>query len=1587
MKKFKGLKGGGGLSAQQYDLITHLLKEEGFELSDSQTISPRGEVDNLPLSSSQERLWFIEQLFPGTPTYHITEAFQLKGTLNVAVLENCLNEVVRRHEALRTNFASKEGHPIQVISPRLALKLPVTDLREVPENERKAHALRLARQEMRRRFDLSKGPLLRAKLLRLGIDEYYFLVVMHHIISDGWSSKVFIREMVALYESLSKGEPSPLPDLPIQYADYSLWEKVWLESGNLQPHLEYWNQQLADLPVLELPADRPRPPIQTFRGAIKLFELPTELSTALNTLCLQQGTTMFMTLIAAYAALLHRWTGQRDIPIGTPVANRNRPHTEELIGFFVNTLVLRVGLAGDPTYKELLSRVRKLTLDAFDHQDLPFDQLVRLLQRKRDMSRAVLRQVLFAMQNMLSEPIQLTGLTLSPLIEEVSLGVARLDLSLFMWEAPDRLMGAVEYNTDLFDESTIERAIGHLRVLLEDMASDPGRRIAALPPPNRARQEGWSSSRSEEITERREPVEVEGESAYQPSNLTQGQLLFWFSHKYQPETRLYFDRVVAAFTINGELDRRHFELAFQKLIRNSDALRTVIIDANGTPQQKVLDDFSFELEYLDFSELPDPYAGYQEWLSRQYRVEIDFEKRLFDSFLIKTAPDQFIWYLSVHHVITDMWSEMLIIRYLSDYYRLSLKGELDSAQPIPAFRGYIDHERKYRSSERYHEDEAYWKRKLSDPPQLNRFYGTEHSTQTTRSKRVPCGIGEERTLRIKQVTREQGFLSPAIIFVTTLFAYMFRMSGDKEQMVGFSFANRTDAFKDVVGLLFNICPIRVTIERSDSLYSLARKLQLEILETARHQNYPVRNPVSNRIYDVNFTYQNASLTDLCGMPTQFDLIYSGHSSYSLALQVRDFDASDQFVLDFDFNYGAFSEQNHQQSIEHFFKLLDSFLQDGGQPLRNIDLLSEKEQRLLSGFNNTAKNFPENVCWPQLFEAQVERTPEAVAAACDREELSYKELNRRANRLGRALADEGVGPEVTVALLAERDISLLTAIIAILKAGGAYLPIDPRYPPRRMLQLIDQSQAHHILITASFRKATDQLLEEIPSSGRPQVFEIEELIGPGEDETNLPPRCSPSNLAYVIYTSGSTGTPKGAMIEHKGMLNHLYAKLTDLGMSRADRVAQTAPQSFDISVWQFLVSLLVGGSVHIFTDEVAHNPDRLLLQAEAEKISILETVPSLLLAMIEHVERLKPDHPDLAELRWIIPTGEALPPETCRRCLGHYPNTPLVNAYGPTECSDDVTHCFIYQPPPADVAHTPIGRAIANTQIYLLDSNLQPAPVGVAGEMFVGGEGVCRGYLNSPERTAEVFVPNPFAQQAGERLYRTGDLARYLPDGSLVFLGRVDHQVKVRGNRIELGEIEAVLAQHPAVRQAVIVAREDEPGNKRLVAYLVADEHAAPAAGDIRKFIRERLPDYMVPSAFMMLDAMPLTPNGKINRNALPAPDQSYEASQENFVEASSPLEKLLAELWGEVLGRDCVGINDNFFEMGGHSIMATQLVYKIQQLLPVEISLRSIFEAPTIAELSKVIALSSNESNDEEQNLLSEMLAELEQMPDETLGA
>ncbi|MCP6762150.1 MAG: amino acid adenylation domain-containing protein [Fischerella sp. CENA71] len=1082
------------------------MRHAGLGLQAS-VIEPVSRNTDLPLSFAQARLWFLDQLEGKTSTYNIPMTLRLVGSLNQVAMKMAVQEIVRRHEVLRTNFKMVNGVSVQVIADDANVSLSVIDLQHLKEVEQSVEVKRLANQEAKCPFDLSNDPLLRVTLLRLGAESHVLLLTIHHIVSDGWSMGIFIQELSELYQTFCAGKPSQLPELPIQYADFACWQREWLSGEVLETQLNYWKQQLTGAPpLLALPTDRPRPSVQTFQSSSEEFQLNRELTSKLKALSQQSGTTLFMTLLAAYVTLLLRYSDQEDIVVGSPIANRNRNEIESLIGFFVNILVLRTQLHGNPTFSELLERVREMTLGAYDHQDLPFEKLVEELQPERSLSHAPLFQVMFMLQNASVGELELPGLTITPL--ELESSTTTDDLLLSMEETESELIGELTYNSTLFYASTIKRMVEHFQALLESIVTNPQQRLAQLP-----------------------------------------------------------------------------------------------------------------------------------------------------------------------------------------------------------------------------------------------------------------------------------MLSAA----------------------------------------------------------------------ERHQ-------------------------------------------------------------------------------------------------------------LLVEWNDTHTEYPLEQCFPQLFEQQVARTPEAVAvvfvdaqsAASPRvkQQLTYHELNARANRWARYLVDQGVGAETIVALLCDRNIDFLTAMLAVFKAGGAYLPLNPNHPSERIHQVLEQSQVSFVLLTNQLEPIVSQALSKLECT--PQVLLLEELANLEGSNENLPVRCQPDNLAYLIYTSGSTGKPKGAMLEHRGMLNHLYAKVTDLQLSEVDVVAQTAPQSFDISVWQFLAVLLVGGRVEIIPNEMVA-PAQLLTLVETQQISILEIVPSLLRMMLQHVELSGVTQPQMFNLRWLLLTGETLPPQLCRQWFEYYPAIPMMNAYGPTECSDDVTHYPIYQSPAPDALNLPIGRPVANTQLYILDNQQQPVPIGVAGELYVGGVGVGRGYLHNWQQTQLNFVENPFIK--GSRLYKTGDKARFLPDGNVEFLGRIDYQVKIRGFRIELGEIEAVLSQHPHVQEAVVISREDQPGIQHLVAYVVANK-AMSSANELRNFLKDKLPDYMVPSVVVILEKMPLTPNDKVDRCALPAPDiqPSLTAS---FARPRDNLELQLTQIWEEVLNLHPIGIRDNFFELGGHSLLAISLIAKIQSLFGKNLSLAAFFQGATIESLANILRSST----------------------------
>ncbi|MCG8419701.1 MAG: amino acid adenylation domain-containing protein [Proteobacteria bacterium] len=1028
-------------------------------------MSAEQEVFAFPASFAQQRLWFVDQVAPGTATYNIPQAFRMRGPVDLGVLERNLCDIVKRHEALRTVFNAEEGELMQVVDESRQLEVARIDLSDRPEAEREAEVLRLARQDATRPFDLSDDLLLRATLITLGEHDCVLILNVHHIVCDGWSLAIFFDELSQLYRAYAAGKSSPLPDVEIQYADYAIWQREWLQGEELDKQTAFWKEAMAgELPILELPGDHTRPPQHNFRGSQLRFHLDAETTDAIVALGRARGVSLFMTLMAAFKVFLHRISGQDDILLGSPIANRDRAEIEKAIGFYTNTIVFRSDLSGSPTFEELLGRVRDRALGVLANQDIPLEKVVEAVSPDRRSGDNPLFQVMFAVQKAPESAIDIAGVSVEAL--EVHSATSKFDILLEMQELSRGMQCLFEYNTDIFESSTAQRLIGHLQTLITALASDPG-----------------------------------------------------------------------------------------------------------------------------------------------------------------------------------------------------------------------------------------------------------------------------------------------------------------------------------------------------------------------------------------------------------------------------------------------------QSIDHV-------------PLMNE---TEREQ-VVRGWNATDAEYDREARLHDAFVAHAAEKPDAIAVEIGTDSLTYGQLDRRSNQLANHLQGLGVKAGELVGIFVDRSLDMMVGLLGVLKSGAAYLPLDPAYPPDRIGYMLSDSKAR-ILLTQS------HLVDELPPH-ETTVIKLDsdwEEIQKASDQTPTCPS-GPTDLAYQIYTSGSTGRPKGVQIPHRAVVNFLASMAREPGLESDDKLLAVTTLSFDISVLELFLPLSVGATVIVATRDEAVDGADLMERIERSGATVMQATPATWRMLIdsgwEKGSKLK-----------VLCGGEALPPVLAGQLIER--TAALWNMYGPTETTI-WSSCWQV----TDPERVMIGKPIANTQIYIVDRNLQPVPIGVAGDLYIAGDGLARGYHERPELTDERFVPNPFAD--GTRMYKTGDLARYQQDGAIEYLQRSDNQVKVRGFRIELGEIESVLAQEQAISQSVVTVWDDGTGDKRLVAYTVYKDGESLTSSELRKFLRKQLPDYMVPHLFVELDAMPLTDNGKVNRRALPDPLKQDLASEEEYQPPRTDMEKQVAEIWRELLKIERVGLRDNFYDLGGHSLLSTQMTYRLEKKTGYRLGPRSV---------------------------------------------
>ncbi|PCN44848.1 non-ribosomal peptide synthetase [Brevibacillus laterosporus] len=1036
-------------------------------------------------------------------------------------------------------------------------------------------------------------------------------------------------------------------------------------------------------------------------------------------------------------------------------------------------------------------------------------------------------------------------------------------------------------------------------------------------------------------------------------SLTHPQQRIWYSELLYPNTGV--SSISLTIKMKGNISLGALQQALNMIIFRHDAFRIKLTAQNGYPQQYVEEYSEKSFECFDFSGV-DGEAQALKWLDQHNRTPFELLHSELYQFIICKISDQEYWYnVKIHHIICDGISARMFINQVNEYYSQIANDELPEITENHTYFDFIQTEQDYEKSDRYQKDKSYWVDKFSTLPEVIGFKSYNPLTLSTAGKRKNIILEERLYYNLYEFCKQTNS-SMLTIFMTALYIYLHKKTTQNDVSIGTFYANKTTKKeKEMLGMFVSTVPTRVFVDPEMDLLSLLKVVSKEQVSILRHQRFPYNQMME----DLREAHQYKDLQRLFGVSVQYRAMnYSQYENVEIEVDenfcgdvINDFEMNvielDNQKILFQLNYRAqlFTEMEMEQLIQQFFTIIETIIHHPTSKIADISLLREEEKNMIiSEFNNTVMEYPREKLIHQLFEEQAARIPDQIAVICEGEQLSYRELNERANQLARKLRAEGVVADQLVGIMAERSLEMMIGIFGILKAGGAYMPIDPEFPEERIRYMLEDSKAKLLL-------GQNHLLERVTFAGK--VVDINDAQSYHQDGSNLKAINGPNHLAYVIYTSGSTGKPKGVMIEHHSVINRLMWMHAKYPISSADTIMQKTAITFDVSVWELFWWSMVGSKMCLLSVGGEKNPEQILETIAEHRITTMHFVPAMLHAFLDYVEQQSPEivKEKLKSLRQVFASGEALPPQHVdrfRRAVSSVCEARLINLYGPTEATVDVTYfdCDTDE----ELATIPIGKPIYNTQLYIVQANSENLqPIGIAGELCIAGVGLARGYLNRPELTQEKFVKNPFV--AGERMYRTGDLARWLPDGNIEYLGRIDDQVKIRGVRIELGEIESQLRKLDGLREVVVVAKEDQAKEKFLCAYMVTDREVSTA--EIRAHLAAKLPIAMIPSTFISLEAMPLTANGKINKRSLPDPDNSLLNTE--YVAPRTQLEVQLATVWQQVLGIDRVGCKDDFFALGGHSLRAMMVISQMHKEYQMDIPLRVLFEKPTIEEIAQYL--------------------------------
>ncbi len=1093
-----------------------------------------------------------------------------------------------------------------------------------------------------------------------------------------------------------------------------------------------------------------------------------------------------------------------------------------------------------------------------------------------------------------------------------------------------------------------------------------------------------SRQRHEEIMTIAKTHSIAPRPTSKPVPLSPVQRRLWILHQLDREDPS--SNRPLAIRLTGPLNTEVLTLGLSEIVRRHQILRAVFPDVDGEPTQVIVPAEPLPVDFRAVGHLDAVEAEAQRIAAQEARKPFDLSKGpLIRAVLLRLAEKDHLLVLLMHHIVFDGWSEAILVRELKALYELfSDAGTLPNLRNLPIQCGDFAVWQHERLSTGHLEDQlSYWRRQLQglSPLTLPTDYPRPSILGSHGARHVfviPLSLAE----KLKDLSRRE----QVTLFMTLLTAFQVlirRYAGQEDFAIGVPIAGRTALETEhLIGCFINTLVYRTDLSGVPSFRQALSRTRSVALEAFANQEVPFERLVEELRPDRSFNQW-----PLCQVMFNFRNLPTANVTPDGTLRFEPFpfdpgvSAGLDLVLDvmerpeglqcfFSYLPALFRAETIQRMAGNFRTLLEGIVASVNQLISELPLLTDAERRqVLIDWNDTKRKYPENKCIHELFEARVDQSPEAIAVVFKDQQLTYRELNHKANQLAHYLRKLGVGPDVAVGICLERSLEMIIGVLGILKAGGAYVPLDPSYPRERLEFMLNDTRTP-VLLTQQ------QLQESLPKHGAERLcLDSDWPMISREREKNLPLQATADNLAYVIYTSGTTGSPKGVMIEHRSLVNYLYWFIESPLTQEMGHLPLITKLTFDASLKQIFAPLLRSREAWIIPVDIVGQPVALLQTLQRQTRVSLNCVPSLWFALLDTVESKNGIIPP-ERLISLFLGGEQLNRTLAHRTVAVFPETQVWNLYGPTEATANAIVGRIHN----DSAIT-VGKPISNTAVHILDSQLHPVPIGVAGELHIGGAGLARGYLNQPELTEEKFINNPFSNEPRSRLYKTGDLARYLPEGNIEFLGRIDNQVKIRGFRTELGEIEGALAQHPDVRECVVLARETSPGDKQLAAYVVQTAKQALPAGEIRNFLKTKLPGYMVPSAFIILDTLPLTPNGKVDRRALPAPDQSHTQLADAYVAPRTPEEQLLSQIWAEVLKIEKIGVHDNFFDLGGHSLMATQVVSRMRAAFDHDIALRSLFEAPTIESLVEVIT--KQQAAELEQTDLKDILCGLEAMSDE----